>query len=75
MAEAFGKYDYHLAADLCREASELAVQAREKLQAAHALFLVDKDHPAQSAGDAREANDLGYLAGRLWVRAAELGHM
>lgn len=75
MAESFGKYDYHLAKDLCNEAAELATTAREKLQAAHALFLVDRDHPAQSTKDAREADDLGYIAGRLWVRAAELGHM
>lgn len=75
MAETFGKYDHHLASDLCREAAELAVQAREKLQAAHALFLVDKDHPDKSAEDAKETENLGYIAGSLWVRAAELGHM
>lgn len=75
MAEsAFGMYDWHMASNLCREASELAAQAREKLQAAHALFLADEDRPT-SPEHAERVERLGYRAGDLWLQASELGYL
>jgi hypothetical protein len=76
MAEsAFGMYDWHLASNLCREASELAYQAREKLQAAYALFLADEDRPHTSPENAEKVAQLGHKAGELWVEASELGYI
>ena len=42
------KFDWHLAIELEREASELIEQAMEKLHAAEGLYRMDQDTPTNS---------------------------